>query len=188
MTKDNTRLYWAYGSNLSLEAMARRCPKATPVRSLTVSAAALIFRGVADVKPREGASVPGGLWRITPACERALDGYEGVAGGLYRKRYIMVAPTKGKKKIPCLFYQMTADRGVQPPSEHYLKVIAQGYRDFGLDLNILDEYVQESWGNKKVTDHLKSRHIYRGSPMLARSVAEAEALYRTNGLPPQQKA
>ena len=43
-------------------------------------------RGVATLVPEPGARVPGLIWRLTPACEAALDRHEGVAKGVYRKR------------------------------------------------------------------------------------------------------
>lgn len=162
-------LYFAYGSNLNIENMAHRCPAAKKVGRLFVEDAALVFRGVADVTIRENSVVPGGLWEITRACERSLDQYEGVASNFYLKRYLTIK-RKGKKE-QVLFYQMRMSTGVQPPSEFYLEVIAQGYRDFNLPLEVLDAALAESWSDKKVTPVLKARHIKRGSPKLAQAVA-----------------
>jgi hypothetical protein len=161
------QLYWAYGSNLCVEAMKRRCPAAKKVRgNLVVQDAALVFRGVADVVYREGYAVQGGLWRITRECEEALDTYEGVAAKLYMKKYLKLK-VNGRVEY-ALFYQMSISRGVMPPSEAYLATIAQGYKDFGLDLEHLELAVQESWDDKKVTQRLRRRHLMRGAPRLAR--------------------
>lgn len=158
--------YWAYGSNLNVEAMRRRCPAARQVKQMFVTDAALVFRGVADVTHRKGNMVPGGLWEITHKCEEVLDRYEGVNSRFYLKRYL---PVKFKGKVrDCLFYQMRASNGVMPPSEYYLETIEQGYRDFGLDLAYLDVALQESWGSKEVTDWLANRHVRKGQPKLAR--------------------
>ena len=64
--------YWAYGSNLCVEHMRRRCPRAQKICRLDVPGLALVFRGVADVTIRRGALVQGGLWKITRECERLL--------------------------------------------------------------------------------------------------------------------
>jgi gamma-glutamylcyclotransferase (GGCT)/AIG2-like uncharacterized protein YtfP len=163
-----TKLYWAYGSNLNVAHMARRCPKAKKVRPLIVGDAALVFRHVADVTERADCVVPGGLWRITRECEAALDRYEGVASRLYLKREIEVKVDGVYENV--LFYQMRESVGIMPPGEAYLGTIVQGYKDFGLDLEILDAYLQESWGEKKITEVLARRRISRGEASLARRI------------------
>lgn len=115
---------------------------------------------------------PGGLWKITPDCERALDQYEGVSAGLYLKKYFKVRRSKHVYK--CLFYQMRSERGVVPPGQSYLDSIVQGYRDFDLDLDYLDVAIQESWGNKKMTDRLRDRQIRRGETNMVRDMWSSE--------------
>lgn len=159
------RYYFAYGSNLSVAHMRVRCPKAVRVAQMWLDDAALVFRGVADVTRIKGGSVPGGLWRITEQCEAALDRYEGVASDFYLKRFVK-AKIRGKKH-DVLFYQMKINKGVMPPSEAYLDVIAQGYGDFGLPLEYLDAAVRASWDSKKVTETLARRHWRKGRPTLA---------------------
>ena len=161
-------LNWAFGSNLCVRHMAMRCPRAKKFRAFTVGEAALVFRHVADVTDRADSVVPGGLWKITPQCEASLDVYEGVASGLYLKRYLEVK-IDGKYE-DVLFYQMRESHGVMPPGDRYLATIVEGYRDFGLDLDILDAYLQESWGNKKVTEALARRRISRGEASLAKQI------------------
>jgi len=169
-TKDGRRLYWAYGANLSKEAMAHRCPRAIPSTKLVVHSAALVFRGVADVEIRRGSVVQGGLWWITAECEAALDRFEGVSGGLYVKRYLPVWKMKHSgKQRKALFYQMQIAEGMMPPSRHYVETIAQGYQDFGLDLAFLDAAIEEAWTNKKVTPFLRRRYVEKGSPRLQRA-------------------
>lgn len=161
--------YWAFGSNLSIAQMKRRCPKAIKYGPMTVYDSALVFRFYADVTVREGSLTQGGLWQITADCERALDQYEGVgSGGNYMKRYFRIE-VEGKKHT-CLFYQMKTSKGVMPPSESYIDTIAQGYIDFGLDFDRLDIALQEAWNDKHITNRLMERHSRRGNPRLARSI------------------
>jgi hypothetical protein len=164
-------LYWAYGSNLSVEAMKRRCPRARKISSLILPDARLVFRHVADVEYHKGASCPGGLWRITEQCEAVLDRYEGVRGdhGLYSKIYIKLQYNGRERR--CLIYQMNED-GIAPPGEGYLGVIAQGYMDFDLDLAQLDEAVMRSWGEKNRTPAINRRIRRRKDRPLARDVFE----------------
>lgn len=79
--------YIAYGSNLNLRQMARRCPTATVVGTGWVHNYQLTFRGVATIVPKENSSVPVGIWEIDEAAEQALDRYEGYPH-LYRKETI----------------------------------------------------------------------------------------------------
>ena len=83
------RLYIAYGSNLNLPQMERRCPTAKVVGTSEIKNYELLFRGVATVEPKEGASVPILLWKIETLDEAALDRYEGWPH-LYRKEMMDV--------------------------------------------------------------------------------------------------
>jgi hypothetical protein len=157
-------LYWAYGSNLNKAHMARRCPAARPVAPLTVPGKVLRFRHVADVVRSTRGSCPGAVWEITDECEKSLDVYEGVSGGLYVKRYFPVDRGRGREQ--CLYYKMQRD-GIMPPSQGYLDIIAQGYEDWGLPTEALDRAVQHSWGNKDKTPYLRHRYARSGRPYLA---------------------
>jgi len=168
----NRIFYWAYGSNLSIRQMAKRCPRAIRYGPMTVQDCALIFRLYADVTVREGASTPGGLWQITTECERTLDQYEGVNSGNYMKRYFRIEING--RKYTCLFYQMRTGKGIMPPTEQYIDTIAEGYLDFGLNLEDLDAALQESWGTKKITERLADRHERKGCPRLARDIIALE--------------
>ncbi len=57
MKREEERLYIAYGSNLNLSQMEKRCPGATVVGTGEVKGYELLFRGVATIEPRENASV-----------------------------------------------------------------------------------------------------------------------------------
>lgn len=65
-TKD--RFYIAYGSNLNIEQMARRCPTAEIVGTTFLRNWRLMFRGkntaVATVEKQEGSQVPVLIWRL----------------------------------------------------------------------------------------------------------------------------
>ena len=75
---ENT-LYFAYGSNINLGQMEYRCPDASVVGPVVLEGWELLFRrgGFATIAPKEGETVQGLLWSITPECERSLDRYEG---------------------------------------------------------------------------------------------------------------
>jgi len=117
------KLYFAYGSNLNVEQMSYRSPTATPLGSAYFPGWRLVFRGVADIEVGEPEDMlPVGIWEIGPEDEVALDRYEGVKHGLYRK--VMINGM--------LTYQMNRS-GYAYPDIGYFKTILRGYRDFGLD-------------------------------------------------------
>lgn len=151
-----TKLYFAYGSNLSVRAMKLRCPAAVKVGPMIATGLSLVFKGVADVIYKKDAECLGGLWQITDECEVALDRYEGVAAKLYSKRYFPVTDEATGTKYPCLYYKMR-ESGRMPPSEFYLDTIMEGYLDFGLDLDHLHDAVQRSWKHKRITSYLHGR-------------------------------
>lgn len=164
------KLYFAYGSNLNKEQMSHRCPKAEALGRYTLKDARLVFRGVADVIPEEGAKCLGGLWAITSECEAALDAYEGVRGGLYRKEYFPLArPIRGESHV--LIYVMNST-GIMPPSEYYLHVIREGYRDFGLKQKHLNDAVEASYDDKAPSHIERQRHARKGRPRLAERPSE----------------
>lgn len=84
------KFYFAYGSNINLGQMERRCPDATVVEPVVLQDYELLFRGnrsgcgVATIEPKVGSQVYGLLWRITDRCEKSLDIYEGYPH-LYKK-------------------------------------------------------------------------------------------------------
>ena len=75
-------LYIAYGSNMNIEQMARRCPTAKVVSSGWLEGYRLRFKGgsygsVATVEPSPDDLVPILIWELKPQDEANLDLYEG---------------------------------------------------------------------------------------------------------------
>jgi Gamma-glutamyl cyclotransferase, AIG2-like len=163
-------LYFAYGSNLHLGQMARRCPDAEPLGSIILPDTQLVFRGVADVIRQDGAQCPGGIWRITKRCEAALDRYEGYdpdhpERGMYRKELVQVdGLPDGETEI--MLYAMNST-GIYPPSDGYFQTIVQGYKDFGLDRAALKIALDHSY-EAKHPSHIERKRMRRmGRPALA---------------------
>jgi hypothetical protein len=163
-------LYFAYGSNLHLGQMSRRCPDAEPLGPLIMPDTQLVFRGVADVIRKDGAQCPGGIWRITKRCEAALDRYEGFNpdrpdSGMYRKEFVQVdGLPDGETEI--MLYAMNSV-GIYPPSEGYYDCIVQGYRDFGLDDAALRMALKHSHDAKHPSHIERKRTRRMGRPALA---------------------
>jgi len=75
----HTLYYFAYGSNLWLNQMARRCPDSSFVGVAVLKDWKWFIstRGYANVIHSPGDAVYGMLYTLTPADEENLDGYEG---------------------------------------------------------------------------------------------------------------
>ncbi|HYA71770.1 MAG TPA: gamma-glutamylcyclotransferase family protein [Roseiarcus sp.] len=133
-------LYIAYGSNLHIGQMRQRCPRAIKVGSTKVPNTRLVFRGVADVEPCDGATLHVGVWHITQDCERSLDVYEGVRHGLYRKEYLPLQVRRnGRETIEDALIYIMNRGGYHSPSQFYFDTIRIGYDNFGLPVDALKQ-------------------------------------------------
>lgn len=134
------KLYIAYGSNLNLEQMARRCPTARVVGTTMLEDYQLTFRRVATIEPEKGSCVPVAVWEIDKPSEIALDRYEGYPR-LYRKEYLDIEINGERKQA--LVYIMNIGEP-QYPDSHYYGVILQGYHDVGLDPTHLENALKDT--------------------------------------------
>lgn len=167
-------LMFAYGSNLNMEQMERRCPNAFPLARMRLRGRRLVFRSVADCIAEPGAVCHGGIWVITPECEEVLDRYEGVRNGMYRKEYVPISafPEHGERM---LIYVMNST-GIMPPPASYLAGIKQGYEDFGLSKaahRALRDAVEESYDEKAPSHVERARYRRTGRPQLAKRPSDA---------------
>ena len=158
MKKEKERLYIAYGSNLNLPQMEKRCPGATVVGTCEVRGYELLFRGVATIEPKEDASVPVLLWKISPRNEKALDRYEGWPH-LYRKENLEVE-IEGKN-VSAMVYVMNDGRQAAMPSGFYYDVIAEGYRTAGMDEGVLEQALERT---REVIEQERSNQIGESQP------------------------
>jgi len=146
MTKQiNTKYYLAYGSNLNVEQMAFRCPGAKRVGRTTINNHRLVFRGEpgnahASIEVAKGHKVPVMVWAISMRNEIALDAYEGVPY-YYRKEYFPIRV--GGKVHNALVYIMNG-KDLEMPSAIYYGTVKRGYKDCGLDYEILEEALNMS--------------------------------------------
>lgn len=135
------RLYVAYGSNLNLKQMARRCPTAKVYGIGMIKDYQLTFRGVATIEPDKGKAVPVAVWEIKPRDEQSLDRYEGYPS-FYRKEDIQVEMADGQT-ITAMVYIMNRGQA-EFPTTGYFNTIAEGYADCGLDSSYLKEALDDT--------------------------------------------
>ena len=130
-------LYFAYGSNLHVEQMMRRCPSAKKVGRASLPGWALVFRGPADITRSPMAMTHGAVWSITLRDIEALDRYEGHPF-MYRRINVDVR-VNGKDDARVFTYTMTRQRSREQmlPSGSYFRTVAQGYKAWGLNRKAL---------------------------------------------------
>ena len=126
--------YFAYGSNLHHLQMKRRCPNCRFIKKIVLHNYSLTFRskyGAADIEKKMGGKVYGGLYVISKAAEKRLDIYEEYPI-LYKKMFF----GHGNKKV--MTYIMVKKTRLVPPTNRYLNVIKQGYKDCKLSMKSLN--------------------------------------------------
>ncbi len=126
-------LYFAYGSNLNLFQMKRRCKDSVFLKKYELKGYRLNFRSkyrAADIEKKKNSIVPGALFEISKSDEKKLDVYEDYPI-LYKKLYFYYY----NKKV--MTYIMVKKTDFRYPTERYLNVVKQGYRDCKLDMSYL---------------------------------------------------
>ena len=159
MTKENGKLYIAYGSNLNLKQMRHRCPTAKVVGTVSLEGWKMTFRGkgngVATIEHSENDSVPVLIWRIMSRDEQALDIYEG-APSFYRKETIPVE--LDGETVQAMVYIMNDGHPLSSPSNGYYATILEGYLDAGFDPAILKRYADATKKEERImTDTIREQ-------------------------------
>ena len=138
------KLYIAYGSNMNIEQMARRCPTAKVVGTAELEDWRLRFKGdnnfsVATVEPSVGHMVPILVWEIMPKDEASLDVYEGYPR-LYRKEMMLVRIEK-VIRLAMIYIMNADDLAYGNPSDVYYDTIRTGYINAGFSPELLKQSV-----------------------------------------------
>ena len=132
-------LYFAYGSNLNHFQLKRRCKDSKFVKRINLNNYSLTFRSIyraADIEYKKNSKVPGGLFEISKSDEKKLDIYEDYPI-LYKKFYFSYYD----KKV--MTYTMTKKSKYRYPTERYLNVVKQGYKDCKLDKKYLAKALKQ---------------------------------------------
>ena len=126
-------LYFAYGSNLNHFQMKKRCKDSIFLKKYELKDYRLNFRSkyrAADIEKKSKSVVQGALFEISKSDEKKLDLYEDYPI-LYKKMYFK----HYNKKV--MTYVMNEKSQFRYPTEKYLNVIKQGYKDCKLDNKFL---------------------------------------------------
>lgn len=145
----NTILYAAYGTNMNLSEMSRRCPNSSLHGTAVVPGHELCFKGCADCVPKDGAFTPVVLWDIDIKDWSGLDSYEGYPA-LYKRVTVPVITSSGERSS-AVMYQMTNKRELVRPGKDMYRRILQGYIENGIDTGPLEKAL------KSAVDYEKER-------------------------------
>ena len=135
--------YLAYGANLDVETMARRCPQAKLLWTGILENYRLLFKGehltssFATIEPWEGFKVPYVLWTMTEADEKSLDRFEG-----YPNHYLK--GTVEVEGIEAMYYFKPPEQPTKPPIMHYYEALVKAYDYHGFDKKILEAAMEFS--------------------------------------------
>ena len=153
------KLYAAYGSNLNIIQMKKRCPKSFPICTIYLENWSLAFKGVADLEKKKGSICMLGIYEISQQCERYLDIYEEYPT-VYQKRKIKKRVEGKEREI--MFYTMNNKYKYAAPTQKYFKVIEEGFRNWNGYSDLLYSacfesinkatelgYKSENWKDKK---------------------------------------
>ena len=130
--------YFAYAANLSLRQMSRLCPESRAEFTATLPNYTLAFTGwsrqwrggVATLRRSTGAKVAGAVYDIPNRDLTSLDRHEGYPTA--RDRISVKVITESDDFVEAITYiDITASKET-PPSQEYLSIIRQGYKDWGI--------------------------------------------------------
>ena len=130
--------YFAYASNLNRKQMTEHCPNGKPEFMATLPNYKLIFAGwsrewkggVASIKPFKGEKVIGAVYEVSDRDLRLLDKHEGYPT-IYHRFNVTVWTETGESVEAVTYIKVDQSEETQP-SEGYLAIIQQGYRDWGI--------------------------------------------------------
>lgn len=135
-----SKYYIAYGSNMNLEQMARRCPTAERIGIGKVKGYELQFKGAEDnsyatISKQQNREVNVLLWKIEENDELSLDRYEGYPI-FYGKQELSVELDNGTV-VKGMAYIMDPKQKFGWPSKQYFQTIKQGYLENDIDVSSL---------------------------------------------------
>jgi gamma-glutamylcyclotransferase (GGCT)/AIG2-like uncharacterized protein YtfP len=131
--------------------MRLRAPSAIPIVAAVLPEYRLTFESnepmglqdayFANVRPSAVCAVPGAVYELDEPALHALDAYEEVSRGVYRRVMLHVSRADGTTEI-AVVYRM-APLSIRPlrcgmPSLRQLRQIRRGYADWGLDTRVLE--------------------------------------------------
>jgi len=123
-------VYFAYGANMERAAMDKRCAGAVPLGPAVLRGwRYVIAHGYGSIAPAPGNCVHGVLWRLTPRDLAALNAFESLDAGLYRRAMLTVQI--GVQRVRALVY-VGRQRGRRRAMPGYQERIVAAAQDWAL--------------------------------------------------------
>jgi len=169
--------YAAFGSNLWMQQMTERCPRAELATAGYLLDFRLDFAKVATITADEGSTVPVGIYQLTATDIERLDKKEGM-GRVY-DRYLVTAITQDSRALRCFTY-IKRDGALQPPTPEYFGKLLAGYRDWRFEdrrLRHARQRAQEAWeaGAKERDKRLAESVVSQLDSVRRKYAAQAKA-------------
>jgi hypothetical protein len=130
-------LYFAYGANMNLSSMARRCPRSKPLGQARLERHRLqaMREGWLTAVRDPRSAVHGVLWDLALCDVAALDRYEGLSQGLYAKRAQTVISQRGPRQAVVYF---GANSGPGTARPDYLAEVLETARSWSLPAQAIE--------------------------------------------------
>ena len=135
--------YFAYGMNTNLSSMASRCPGAELIGPARLEGYRFVFRQHADVELEYGSSVAGVLWELDDDHMDSLDMLEGFPNYYIRSRAWVEHESEW---YVAWVYQMQDQSYLAQPSNGYVTMCMEGYRENGVDTHQIHEALEQVRG------------------------------------------
>ena len=168
ISRSPSRYYLAYGSNLDMERMGKRCPYAVVVGTTEIKGYRLLFKKsktgcYATIEQDANESVPAVVWKLSEYDELLLDRYEGCPRYYYKKQFQLpvwnLNGNRMKKAKPCIAYVMHEDRRLGCPDAEYFELLRGGYSDWEFPLDTLKRGLAASIGRTEAIRYLKKQQM-----------------------------
>ena len=168
ISRSPSRYYLAYGSNLDMERMGKRCPYAVVVGTTEIKGYRLLFKKsktgcYATIEQDANESVPAVVWKLSEYDELLLDRYEGCPRYYYKKQFQLpvwnLNGNRMKKAKPCIAYVMHEDRRLGCPDAEYFELLQGGYSDWEFPLDTLKRGLAASIGRAEAIWYLKKQQM-----------------------------
>ncbi|HEY5039680.1 MAG TPA: gamma-glutamylcyclotransferase family protein [bacterium] len=152
-------LYFAYGSSLLRSQMERRLMGNRPVTRATLKGWRLAFMGksverkgaVVNLLPDPERSVPGTLYELNEIMIKYLDRAEACEKGIYRELAVTVEKDDGEKIAATAYLLIEENPPFGQPNLGYQMQVKQGYKEWGLPEEVLEEALEYSKANTSKT-------------------------------------
>lgn len=137
------KFYLAYGSNLNIVEMKKRCPSSKVIGKTTLLGYKLVNRRYLTIEEEKDSKVYLGVYEIEDIDLPKLDFYEDYPN-LYYKKEIEVEVNG--KSVNALIYIMNEGYNIERATVSYEKVCIEGYKDFGFPEEEIKKCFRESKG------------------------------------------